>query len=118
AEAGGATRVVVFSYNATPPNVEPTADSNGGGGRDVENDPTALSAGDLGRQVHSTVTRAGAPYAEVAEPVGSSVLLLAAPLHGQLETVAVVRRNVYIAGGVAIAFAILLGYLLASLFAR
>jgi signal transduction histidine kinase len=118
AEAAGATRVVVFSYNASPPTVEPTADSNGGGGRDVENDPVALSAGDLTRQVHATVTRGGAPYAEVAEPAGSSILLLAAPLHSQLETVDVVRRNVFIAGAVAIGFAILLGYLLASLFAR
>jgi hypothetical protein len=30
AEGAGATRVVVLSYNASPPTVEPTADSNGG----------------------------------------------------------------------------------------
>jgi len=111
-------RVVVFSYNASPPLVEATADSNGGGSRDVQNDPVALRAAESQRREHGTVTRAGAQYAEVAEPVGSSVLLLSAPLHSELETVDVVRRRVLVAGLAAIAFVILLGYLLATLFAR
>ena len=70
--------------------------------------------------MRGTVTRAAQRYAEVAQWIGpqSSVLLLSAPLHSQLETVNVVRRRVFIAGGFAIGFAILLGYVLASLFAR
>ena len=111
-------RVVVFNYNASPPLVEATADSSGAGSRDVQNDPVALRAAEAQRRTQGTVTRAGAQYAEVAEPVGSAVLLLSAPLHSQLETVSVVRRRVFVAGAVAIAFAILLGYVLASLFAR
>ena len=111
-------RVVVFSYNANPPLVEATADSSGGGSRDVQNDPVALAAAEQQRKTHATVTRGGAEYAEVAEPVGQSVLMISAPLHSELETVDVVRRRVLIAGGVAIGFAILLGYVLASLFAR
>ncbi len=111
-------RVVVFSYNASPPLVEATADSSGGGSRDVQNDPVALSAAQQQRKTQGTVTRGGAEYAEVAEPVGSSVLMLAAPLHSELETVNVVRRRVFIAGLAAIGFVILLGYALASLLAR
>ncbi len=48
----------------------------------------------------------------------TSVVLLAAPLHDQLQTVALVRRRVFIAGAIATAFAILVGYAGASLFAR
>ena len=112
-------RVVVLSYNASPPVVEATADSNGGNSRDVENDPIALAAGQLHRAVHGTVARNETRFAEVAEPVGTdAVVLLAAPLHSQLETVNVVRRNVFVAGAVAIGFAILIAYTLATLFAR
>jgi signal transduction histidine kinase len=111
-------RVVVFSYNPTPPLAEATADSNGGSSRNVENDPVALLAARTRGPAHGTVTRGGQRYAEAAELLGSQILLLAAPLHSQLETVNVVRRRVFVAGGFAIGFAILLGYVLASLFAR
>src|SRR5581483_1950626 len=57
-------------------------------------------------------------FAEVAAPVGSSVLLLAAPLHAQLQTVDVVRRRLLVAGAVSTIFAILAGYGGASMFAR
>jgi len=111
-------RVVVFSYNSNPPLVEATADSSGGGSRDVQNDPIALAAAESQHKMHGTVTRAGAQYAEVAEPIDSAVLMISAPLHSELETVNVVRRRVFIAGLAAIAFVIVLGYVLASLFAR
>src|SRR5581483_9919689 len=58
-------------------------------------------------------------FAEVAAPVGSSsVVLLRASLHDQFEAVGVVRRRVFLAGALATAFALLLGYAGASLFAR
>ena len=46
------------------------------------------------------------------------MLLVAAPLHAELEAVEVVRRRVLIAASAATAFAIVLGYALATLFAR
>jgi signal transduction histidine kinase len=113
-------RVVVFSYTPFPPLVLATADSNTGGSQDVVNDPIALAAAQQHRLVRGTVTRSGEPYAEVAEPLGTPgpVLLLSSRLHNELQTVAVVQRRVFIAGGLAIGFAIVLGYGLARLFAR
>jgi signal transduction histidine kinase len=64
------------------------------------------------------MTRNGQSYAEVASPVGSSVVLLSASLHDQLQAVSVVRRRVFVAGALATGFAILLAYAGASLFAR
>jgi two-component system OmpR family sensor kinase len=111
-------RVVVFSYLPSPPVAEATADSSGAGSRDVENDSFALLAERVHHVVHGTVSRNDQRYAEAAMPIGSQVLLLAAPLHNQLETVKVIQRQVFIAGGFAIGFAILLAYVLANLFAR
>jgi signal transduction histidine kinase len=108
-------RVVVFS---PPPLVQPIADSSKGSSATLDNDPVALAA--AGRtEVHGTVLRGGQEFAEAASPAGNgSVLLLSSPLHNELATVNEVRRRVFIAGGLAIAFAILLGYGLASLFTR
>jgi signal transduction histidine kinase len=64
------------------------------------------------------VTRKGQEYAEVAYPVGGSIVMLSAPLHDQLQVVSVVRRRVFVAGAIATAFAMLLGYAGASVFAR
>jgi signal transduction histidine kinase len=44
--------------------------------------------------------------------------MLSAPLHDQLQVVSVVRKRVLVAGGLAILFAVLLGYGGASIFAR
>ena len=46
------------------------------------------------------------------------MLLVAAPLHSELESVEVVRHRVLVAASAATAFAIVLGYALATLFAR
>jgi signal transduction histidine kinase len=111
-------RVVILDLLSTGGPLEPMNDSSLDQRSDFENDPVALQAYRLGRVARGIVTRDGKHYAEVAAPVGSSVLLLASSLHAQLESVAVVRRRLLVAGGVSTLFAILVGYAGASLFAR
>ncbi len=113
--AGGA-RVVVYS---APPLLEPVADSNAGTSLDVEHDRLARRASKANGIVSSAVDRDGSTYAEAAVALrNGEVLLVAAPLHSELEAVEVVRRRVLIAASAATAFAIVIGYALASLFAR
>jgi signal transduction histidine kinase len=113
-------RVVVFNLqNETPALLVPYADSNvEGDSSDVVNDPVAFNAIQLQTLARGTVTRKGEEYAEVAYPIGSSVVMLSSPLHDQLQVVSVVRKRVLVAGGLAILFAVLLGYGGARLFAR
>jgi signal transduction histidine kinase len=112
-------RVVVFNLeNETPALLVPYADSNEAGYSDVVNDPVAFDAIRLQTLARGVVTRRGQEYAEVAYPIGASVVMLSSPLHDQLQVVSVVRKRVLVAGGLAILFAVLLGYGGASLFAR
>ena len=111
-------RVVVFHY--LPNLLEPVADSNGGSSRDVENDPVAVQALTHHGTVRGKVERGEESYAEAAVSMGPQgpVVLLSSSLHNDLQSVGVVQRRVIIAGALATVFAILLGYSLASLFAR
>jgi signal transduction histidine kinase len=111
--AGGA-RVVVFT--AQP--FLPIADSNGGTSLDIEHDTMALRAAHSQGVVSGAVTRDGSQYAEAAVSLQGPVVLVAVPLHSDLESVEVVRNRVILAAIVATGFAIVLGYLLATLFAR
>ncbi len=113
-------RVVVFNLqNETPALLVPYADSNvEGDSSDVVNDPVAFDAILHQTLARGTVTRKGGEFAEVAYPIGASVLMLSAPLHDQLQVVSVVRKRVFVAGALAMAFAALLGYAGASLFTR
>ena len=113
-------RVIVFNLqNATPALLVPYADSNvEGDSSDVVNDPVAIAAIQLQTLARGSVTRRGQEYAEVAYPIGASVVMLSSPLHDQLQVVSVVRKRVIVAGAIATAFAALLGYAGASLFAR
>jgi signal transduction histidine kinase len=110
-------RVAIFS---APPLLEPIADSNGSNSLDIVNDPLVLRAATSSRIVSGEVTRLGAEYAEAAASLGANqpVVLVTTPLNSDLASVAVVRRRVIIAGLVATAFATVLGYALASVFAR
>ncbi|HLK46178.1 MAG TPA: HAMP domain-containing sensor histidine kinase, partial [Acidimicrobiales bacterium] len=114
-------RVVVLnllSDNGNGP-FEPFADSGlDQRSSDFEEDPIATLAFHRGGLARGIVVRHGEHFAEVAAPVESSVVVLSAPLHAQLQTVAVVRRRLLVAGGASTVFAILAGYLGASLFAR
>ena len=113
-------RVVVYDLqNITPALLEPVADSNlDSNSSDVQNDPVAFDAIRKQTLARGLVTRSGQTYAEVAYPVGASVVLLQSSLHDQLQVVSVVRRRVFEAGALATVFALLLGYGGASLFAR
>ena len=113
-------RVIVFDLaNVTPSLLVPYADSNlEGDSTDVVNDPVAFDAIRLQTLARGTVTRSGQEFAEVAYPIGSSVVMLSAPLHDQLQVVSVVRKRVIVAGAIAAAFAVLLGYAGAGIFAR
>jgi signal transduction histidine kinase len=100
--------------------LEPVNDSSLDQRSDFDNDRVAVEAYRRHAVARGVVERDGQQFAEAAAPVGdgSAVLLLAAPLHAQLETVAVVRRRLLIAGAISTVFAVLVGYGGASLFAR
>ncbi len=108
-------RVVIFN---APPLLEPVADSNGGTSRDVEHDPIVARAAVAPSAVSGTASREGSSYAEAAVSLHGPVLLVSEPLHNDLESVEVVRHRVLLAAGLATGFAIVLGYVLAELFAR
>jgi signal transduction histidine kinase len=111
-------RVVVFHY--LPNLLEPVADSNGGSSRDVQNDPVAVRALTHRGTVRGQVERGEESYAEAAAADGPEgpVVLLSSSLHNDLQSVGVVQRRVIVAGALAAVFAIVLGYSLATLFAR
>ena len=104
-------RIVVFDLqNTVPALLEPVADSaSETDSSDVENDPVAFEAIQGLTLARGTVSRGGQTYAEVAYPLGGSVVLLSASMHDQLQVVSVVRRRVFIAGAMAMVFAVLLG---------
>jgi signal transduction histidine kinase len=114
-------RVVVYDFvDGDPPLLLPAADSNPFTSTDIDSDPLGLRAGRNGVPVGGTVERGGNRYAEAAIPlIGQGVVvMLSAPLADQLETAALVRRRVFVAGGLGIAFSVLLGYVLAGLLGR
>jgi signal transduction histidine kinase len=113
-------RVVVFNLiTESPALLVPYADSDvEGDSTDVLNDPVATGAIKHQTLARGVVTRKGQEYAEAAYPIGDWVVMLSSPLHDQLQVVSVVRRRVVVAGAIAAAFAVLLGYAGASIFAR
>ncbi|HEX9142300.1 MAG TPA: HAMP domain-containing protein, partial [Gaiellaceae bacterium] len=113
-------RVVYFDpITFHPPHLRVFADSNPVTSADIENDTLAQRAFSQARAVRGTTTEHGIRYAEVAYPVfGGPVVLLRAPLHDSLRSINLVRRRLVVAGLIALAASLLVGYLLASLFAR
>jgi signal transduction histidine kinase len=111
-------RVVVFRYRSGL--LGPTADSNPGSSRDIADDPVALRAVGHRGTVRGEVSRGEERYAEAAKALGPNgpIVLLSSSLHNDLQSVSVVQRRVLLAGVLATVFAILLGYALATLFAR
>jgi two-component system OmpR family sensor kinase len=114
-------RAVVFTYTSIPPTVTPFADSNlTTDDSNLVNDTVALRAMKRLTPARGVVVRGGRRYAEVAYPFGRQgpVAMFQSPLQEQLQTVSVVRRRVFVAGGLAMGFAVLLGYLGAQAFTR
>jgi signal transduction histidine kinase len=85
---------------------------------ELQNDPVALRAISGHAQARGTVRRDGQTYAEVAASVGDSAIMLSASLHDQEQAVSLVQRRVFVAGALAMAFAVLFGYTGASLITR
>ena len=113
-------RVIYFTaltYN--PPNILVVGDSFPVTSADVDDDPVALRAFAEERPVNGTVTTGGVRYAEAAYPLlGGPVVLLRASLHDSLRSIHLVRRRLVVAGLIALAASLLVGYLAASIFAR
>ena len=120
AAADSDARVVYFrplDYN--PPSLSVFDDSSPVTSADVADDPIALRAFAEDRAVRGEVTSGGARYAEAAYPLlGGPVVLLRASLHDSLRSIHLVRRRLVVAGLIALAASLLVGYLAASIFAR
>jgi len=97
----------------------PVADSsNDVDSTGTENDPVAFAAISRSTLARGTVERGGQTFAEVAYPIGTSVILLSASLHDQLQAVSLVRTRVFVAGAIAMVFAVFLGFAGARWFTR
>jgi signal transduction histidine kinase len=120
AAASADARVVYFTpLRANPPELNVFADSNAVTASDVLDDPIALRAFVRGELQTGTTTAGGRRFAEAAYPVaGQYVILLRASLRDSLQSVDLVRRRLLIAGFIALAAALLMGYLAAAVFAR
>jgi two-component system, OmpR family, sensor kinase len=120
AAASADARVIYFTaltYN--PPNILVVGDSFPVTSADVDDDPVALRAFAQERPADGTVTTGGVRYAEAAYPLlGGPVVLLRAPLHDTLRSIHLVRRRLVVAGLIALAASLLVGYVAASVFAR
>jgi len=113
-------RVVVYDHLGPPSALLVVGDSRGARSTDVEDDRVASRAASSRRAATGTAIHKGARYAEAAAPVPGteSVLLVSAPLHEALASVRFVRERLAIAGAIALATALALGYVGAWLFAR
>ncbi len=113
-------RVVVYvRLNPSSGPLVITADSDlEGSSSEVAGDPIAQRAADGRRVARGVVGTGSREFAEVAYPVGDSVVLLRASLHDELQVVGVIKRRVLVAGGLSVVFALLLGFGGARLFTR
>jgi signal transduction histidine kinase len=112
------TRVTIFSIEGDSLLVQ--ADAGGGAtASDIEDDPLAR---DVARTIDAqsrVVTRGGVKFAEAATaPVPGTVILVSSSLEDVLVEVDLVGRRILLAGALALAAALLVGYGGAWLFAR
>ncbi|TMA52697.1 MAG: HAMP domain-containing protein, partial [Deltaproteobacteria bacterium] len=87
---------------------------------DLGQDPIVLQAARTLGPASGTVQREDQQFAEAALPMegGTYVVLLSAPLRDSLASVHLVRRRLFIAGIIALAASLVVGYAAASMFAR
>jgi signal transduction histidine kinase len=89
------------------------------GPEDLSTDALAEQAARTGKVVSGEVKRDGRQYAEVALPLLSGrIMLMSASLRDSLGNINLVRRRLMIAGVIALAASLLVGYAAASIFAR
>jgi signal transduction histidine kinase len=115
-------RVVVFQTLKYTPSTTITVqqDSQGlGPSSDIANDPIALRSATSGNIEQGTVSRDGVRYAELAFRLpNNNTCLLSASLTDTLGAVGVARQRLLIAGGIALALVLVVGYAAAWMFAR
>ena len=86
------------------------ADSMEASSKDLDRDPIALRALEDRMLASGRVERNGQKFGEVAIPIDASyVLLLSASLDDALDNVALIRRSVLIAGGIAFGISLFAG---------
>jgi signal transduction histidine kinase len=111
------TRVTIFEVlSRSPLTLRSVADA-GGGGIGINDDPIALRAAKNLAPAQGTVKR-GENYAEAADPTNTNVVLVSNSIEDSLASVELVKHRLAISALVALAAALLLGYVGARLFAR
>jgi signal transduction histidine kinase len=114
-------RVVVYEpISTSAPVLRLVGDSNPVSSTDVDNDPIAVRALETLQSAHGVVTHEGRRYAEAAALTVPDlhVVLLRAPLADSLGNVSLVRHRLLLAGVLALAASLLVGFGAASVFAR
>ena len=111
------SRIVVLEA-LTDDQLRKVADSRDSPLGDFSADPLALEARASQRLASGRSEHEGEQYAEVAQPEGRLVVVLAAPLEDVLANVRLVRRSLLVAGAVSLVISWLVGYLLAWSFTR
>ncbi len=114
-------RVVVYNISSTQPLTLLSQQDSAGypTAPDVENDPIAVRTARSGNTERGTVTRRGTRYAEVAFLLpDNEIALMSSSLRDTLGAVSVARQRLLIAGGIALALVLVVGYFGAWLFAR
>ena len=116
----GARVVVYVIFSEHPLTLSSQQDSAGfTPATDIENDPIALRTASTGNVERGTVTRHGTRYGEVAFLLpDNEIALLSSSLSDTLGAVSVARQRLLIAGGIALALVLVVGYFAAWLFAR
>ena len=113
-------RVIVYEYldeSSTPVVLRPLTDSRPTG--QSEDDPVAQAAADRRRTQSGIVERRGTQIASVGVPFGGAYILnVSSPLTETLDTVSLVRERILVAGVLALLAAIVVGFILARIFAR
>jgi signal transduction histidine kinase len=115
-ESVGSRIVVLEAF--TDDQLRKVADSRDSPLGDFSTDPLALEARATQRLASGRSEHEGEQYAEVAQPEGRLVIVLAAPLEDVLANVRLVRRSLLVAGVVSLVISWLVGYLLAWSFTR
>jgi two-component system OmpR family sensor kinase len=114
------TRVTIFYSDGPPLSLSVQGDGPTGlPVGDIAHDPLALDVTRTFNNESRVVNRAGREYAEAAQVIAPGIIVLVSiPLNESLATVELVERRILTAGVIALAAALLVGYLAASVFAR
>jgi signal transduction histidine kinase len=114
------TRVTIFYSDGPPLSLSVQGDGPTGlPVGDIAHDPLALDVARTFNNESRVVNRAGREYAEASQVIAPGIIVLVStPLDESLATVELVKRRIVSAGVIALAAALLVGYLAASVFAR